>query len=392
MIFAILDHLWQSTLVVAVVALMAVVYRRSSAGIRYRLWLAASVKFLVPFAALNSFGKWLAPASPPAFDMTPGILLIQQAAQPVLEFPSSMEQAVTAFHPTLILETVWAVGFLAVATAWLVRWLRVRAIVRSARQLGWTGPVPIMSSATLIEPVLVGIRRAVLLVPERLPDHLTQPQIEAILAHEFCHLRRRDNLTATIHMLVEALFWFYPLIWWIGARMIAERERACDEAVVGAGHDPEAYARGILETCRLYLQSPLACAAGASGSNLKKRLEMIMTAYPSRPLGLTARSFLVGVGVCALASPVAAGLLGAPSGPIRAPQSIATSAAAESAAAPGPSTADVERLREEQQKPRQIVPFDPPKFDRYVGYYELASNFVFKVTRDGDKFFAQLTG
>ena len=45
-------------------------------------------------------------------------------------------------------------------------------------------------------------------------------------------MRRRDNLTAAMHMLVEALFWFHQLVWWIGARLVATREQACDEHVV----------------------------------------------------------------------------------------------------------------------------------------------------------------
>ena len=69
------------------------------------------------------------------------------------------------------------------------------------------------------------------------------------MAHEVCHVRRRDNLTAALHMLVEAAFWFHPLVWWLGARLVAERERACDEAVLRLGRRPEAYAEGILKVC-----------------------------------------------------------------------------------------------------------------------------------------------
>ena len=53
---------------------------------------------------------------------------------------------------------------------------------------------------------------------------------------------------------------------------------------------------------------------------------------------------------------------------------------------------DVARRLAEQQAPRQVVPFDPAHFDRYAGYYELSPTVVFKVFRDGGRFFAQLTG
>jgi beta-lactamase regulating signal transducer with metallopeptidase domain len=51
-------------------------------------------------------------------------------------------------------------------------------------------------------------------------------------------------------MLVEAVFWFHPLVWWIGARLLEERERACDEEVLRKTGDPAAYADAILMVCK----------------------------------------------------------------------------------------------------------------------------------------------
>jgi len=89
-------------------------------------------------------------------------------------------------------------------------------------------------------------------------------------------IHRRDNLAAMVHMAVEALFWFHPLVWWIGARLVDERERACDEDVVGRGTEPDVYAESILKTCQFYVESPLVCVSGVTGSDLKRRVEQIM--------------------------------------------------------------------------------------------------------------------
>ena len=118
--------------------------------------------------------------------------------------------------------------------------------------------------------------RPVRLFPGGILRRLAPPERAAIEAHERGHLRRRDNLTAAIHMLIANLFWFHPLLWWLGARLVEERERACDESVLGAGNDPRTYADSILKVCRFYVHSPLACAAGVSGANLKQRMETIM--------------------------------------------------------------------------------------------------------------------
>jgi len=74
-------------------------------------------------------------------------------------------------------------------------------------------------------PGVFGVFIQVLLLPEGIADTLTPGQFDAILAHELRHVRYRDNLTATLHMCVETLFWFHPLVWWIGAQLMAERER-----------------------------------------------------------------------------------------------------------------------------------------------------------------------
>jgi bla regulator protein BlaR1 len=40
------NHLWQSTLFAAAAGLLTLAFRKNPAQTRYRLWLAASVKFL----------------------------------------------------------------------------------------------------------------------------------------------------------------------------------------------------------------------------------------------------------------------------------------------------------------------------------------------------------
>ncbi|MGZ3314978.1 MAG: M56 family metallopeptidase, partial [Caulobacteraceae bacterium] len=241
--------------------------------------------------------------------------LAQVPASAALAHPAAATAMVHAPPPLdlpLVLLAVWLLGSTVFLVAWTRRWLQLRKVVRSARPIAWSAPMPVLAASSLVQPGLVGFWRPVLLLPQTLPDHLTRSEIDAVLAHEICHLRRRDNLTAAIHMLVEALFWFHPMVWWIGARMIEERERACDEAVLRAGHDRATYARSLVASCRLYLQSPLDCVAGASGSDLKTRVEIIMTAPPASPLSPIKKAMLLAAGACAVATPVTAGLLTTP--------------------------------------------------------------------------------
>jgi uncharacterized protein (TIGR03435 family) len=168
----------------------------------------------------------------------------------------------------------------------------------------------------------------VLLLPAGLDSHLTPAQLEAVLAHELCHVRRRDNLTSAIHMVVEAAFWFHPLVWFVGARMVEERERACDEHVLRVCAEPQVYAESILNVCKRYVESPLACVSGVGGSDLRKRVAAILVNRVGSHLSLARKMTLGTVAVLALVLPLVAGMLSA--------SAAATSDQAAGAAAPIP--------------------------------------------------------
>jgi TonB family protein len=112
-----------------------------------------------------------------------------------------------------------------------------------------------------------------------------------------------------VHMVVEALFWFHPLVWWLGARLIEERERACDEDVLEFGSDRQAYAESILKVCEFCLASPLECVSGVAGGDLKKRMVYIMTERRLRKLDFGKSLLLVAAGVAAVVAPIAFGLV-----------------------------------------------------------------------------------
>ena len=131
--------------------------------------------------------------------------------------------------------------------------------------------------------------------------------MEAILAHELMHVGRHDNLTAALHMLVEAVFWFHPLVWGMERRLVEERERACDEAVIQLGGQPEAYAESLLEACRFCVQSPLRCVSGVTGAGLNKRIVSIMTMKMVDKLSLGRKLLLATFGIAAVAAPLVLG-------------------------------------------------------------------------------------
>ena len=336
------NHLWQSTLCLAAAALLTLALRKNRAEVRYGLWLAASVKFLIPFSLLVAVGMRLAPPKAQPRTTAGGFYFVMEevsrpfsqaapGSQGATERPGPWEaslryQLVRALPAGIA--GLWLCGFLAVLGLWCMRWRRmtkvlcgatplrqgreVEALRRAERLAGIRRPIELMLSPSSLEPGIFGVVKPALVWPQKISERLEDAQIEAILAHEVWHVRRRDNLTAAIHMLVEAIFWFHPLVWWLGARLVEERERACDEAVLRLGNQREVYAESILKTCEFCLESPLACVSGVTGADLKGRMVRIMTQHLVNKLSPGRKALLAAFGIAILGGPVVFGLLSIP--------------------------------------------------------------------------------
>ncbi|MGA8593908.1 MAG: M56 and DUF3738 domain-containing protein [Bryobacteraceae bacterium] len=316
MIPSLFNHLWQSTVAAAVAGLLALALRRNHARVRYSIWFIASVKFLIPFSLLVALGSRFGWSHASGTAKQQFFFVMEQINQPfvpgqLLPPPVHIIRPAENFMPA-ILCALWLLGCAVVLLRWYMSWRRIHAAVRAGSRLNIDAPVRVLSSPATIEPGIFGIFRPVLLLPEGITEHLARAQFEAILAHELCHVRRRDNLAAAIHMLVQATFWFHPLVWWIGARLVEERERACDEEVLRMGSEPQIYAESILKTCEFYLESPLACMSGVTGADLKQRIVRIMTHRTEHNLSFARKLLLAFTGVAAIAGPIAYGLAKAP--------------------------------------------------------------------------------
>jgi bla regulator protein blaR1 len=313
------NHLWQSTVCAGIVWLLALALKKNRAAIRYWLWLAASVKFLIPFSLLVSVGNQVHWRTAPPIARAQWSGFIDYASPP-FAIVAPVSQAVTlSVFLTGLLIALWFCGFAVSIVFWIRCWLRLRAARRCALPLALDVSIPVMSSPVPLAPGVFGISKPVPLLPEGIGNHLTPAQWKLIVAHELCHVQRRDNLTGAIHMLVEAVFWFYPLVWWIRARLIDERERACDEAVCSQGHDTEVYAEGILKVCEFHLESTPIWASGITAVGLKRRVESIMAGSIVDRMNFGKKLMLVIAGSAALFAPVAFGILNAP--PVRAQSS-----------------------------------------------------------------------
>ncbi len=274
------NHLWQSTLFAAALGLLSLAFRRHRAKVRYALWLAASVKFLIPFAILVSLGGPVLRTRRTArlSIVAAGDFLCHgtRSAQPFVHARRLGAEGCAAAESRPWPASHRGVGVRIRGNSLLVGWSQMEGSAggrASGFAFGFNGdgggdPVVFLADAGSQESS--GFSGRCCCCRKGWPEHLSQAEWEAVLAHELCHVRRRDNVAAALHMAVEAVFWFHPLVWWMGSRLVAERERACDEEVLRLGSEAQVYAEGILKVCERYLTSPLECVAGVTGSNLRR--------------------------------------------------------------------------------------------------------------------------
>jgi len=324
-----MDHLLQSTLFAVAAALVALALTRQRAQVRYWIWAAASAKFLVPFSALIGIGRLLPWRAPLTIAPANVAAIVQTTVGAVSGTTAALPFAASSAGfqwPSLVplVGTIWFVGCVVVAARWWIAQRRVSTVMRDASPLahgrtidllrgleqraGLKRPLPVVTARSAFEPAIVGVIRPQLFWPVGIDHQLTDEQIEAVLVHELSHVRRCDNLVAIMQMTVGVVWWFHPLVWWIGSRLLDEREQACDEDVLRSGRAPEVYAAGILRTCEISLAAPLPCMTGITGSDLKKRIEVIMRNRQAAPLSFTARVVLCFVSVATLAIPIGIGL------------------------------------------------------------------------------------
>ena len=222
------------------------------------------------------------------------------------------------------------------------------ATERLAARLRLTVAFRVVESGLVDTPGVIGWVRPVILLPVAVLTNLSPIQIEAILAHELAHIRRRDYAVNLLQTVVEALLFYHPGVWWVSARVREEREHCCDDVAVEVCGEPRAYAAALAELAAWQTGEP-AHAVGAADGSLVVRVRRLLRVQEddrSRPVS--------GV-VLALGMLLAAGVAMQSSSPLVAGE--ATGTGASTATLPVPLQAESPELPQEPQPaPLRAVP------------------------------------
>lgn len=252
-------------------------------------WLLVALRLAVPFneslprapvvleapapAAVSA--AWVEEEGFQGVELTARTLPPGEAAPEAVERGLSLTTAELAF-------AVWAAvaaGVLAGRLLWYAAFRR-----RTAR---WCTPagayegVPVYACALVDAPVLAGLLRPRILLPEGVEEE----RRAFALAHEAMHARRRDLWRKALLLWVCALHWFNPLVWLLRRAAERDMEIACDAAVL-AGRDGEwrrRYGAALLSFVPVGRPAPLTSQFAGGARGLKERFRALMDASAKRP-------------------------------------------------------------------------------------------------------------
>ena len=108
-------------------------------------------------------------------------------------------------------------------------------------------PLKVLLSDSLQSPAVMGIIWPVILLPVSMVSGLSPDALRAILAHEMAHIQRWDYLVNLAQMLIEALLFFNPFVWWINRQIRLEREACCDTQAINVTGDRKQYINALTQ-------------------------------------------------------------------------------------------------------------------------------------------------
>lgn len=203
-------------------------------------------------------------------------------------------------HPRTLIGLALLLGYGLIVGVLVRRWLRsqwalsraTRALpalvgrprellVRCAEQLGVSPPDARITDEPWT-PMVVGCLRPIVVLPAWL---VREPELlESVLLHELGHIRRHDPWSHQVQRLAEALFFFWPVVHWVTARLRESREMACDALVLSHGHvSPHDYGCALLRIARHARCAPQPAMLGAASCGrrtLERRIDYLLTPHP----------------------------------------------------------------------------------------------------------------
>jgi len=186
----------------------------------------------------------------------------------------------------------------------------IKAIEKCKQEMGIRSKILIFYSRHVNTPSMFGLINPSLLVPIGILSALSDDEKRYVLLHELSHLKRRDLWMNWLTLLLRAVYWFNPVIWYAFAKMQEDCEVACDANVLQHLNKEEHPRYGetilcVLKTVSRPILLPVTTGMTNRKSSIKRRLAMITSfKRPSWKLSIVAVGLLALIGILGLTNSV----------------------------------------------------------------------------------------
>jgi TonB family protein len=302
----VLNALWQLPLLTVAGLLAERVLRPFSPIAHYRLWLTVTALGLLIPAASALPAAWLQAiahlfqANPSAPNANVTVLTGPATAITQLHLPQTLGRAALAVY--LVLTAFFAMRLLwrSVQLAQLRRDATPIPLtpelqaIWSAYETRFQTHASLVSAPGIGGPITIGLRAKLLILPQGMLETLPEDELDAILAHEFAHMRRNDFASNLALQFLALPVAFHPALWLTRSHLVQARELVCDR--LAAEHTGRVvYTRSLLRLAARILANPSTPTPNAIGvfdaHPLERRL-MNLTQLPSS-IGRTRRLALI---------------------------------------------------------------------------------------------------
>lgn len=135
--------------------------------------------------------------------------------------------------------------------------------------------MPKIAFAAIPCPLMIGFKNCSIILPADSIAELSESELEATLAHEFAHIKRRDNVKLWFAIALRDLLFFSPFAWLTFRLMAVERERAADYLAAQVTGKPVELAGAIAKVAEIMSGfGALSPTLGIVKSDLAPRLSM----------------------------------------------------------------------------------------------------------------------
>lgn len=297
----------KASLLILVVILFRMVFRKIPSWIKCVLWFIVFAQLLIPFQIESPLS---------AYNYVPenGMVNVYYEMKPeksevIVDFsaiPGSSDNQSVGEHEKSthtgnivipLLMGIWSIGIIVLIGYLVISSIRVRMMTRTAILLREN----IYLSDEVNSPFVLGLFRPQIYVSSSMDEN----KIAYVVAHEKAHLKRGDQWWKLLGYLVLCIHWMNPLVWVSYVLFCKDLELACDEKVIKNfdSEEKKAYSTALID-CSMQKKMVFSGPVAFGEVGVKERVKKVLSyKKPALWVGVIAVIICGVIAVCFLTSP-----------------------------------------------------------------------------------------